>query len=197
MNFYNIGDASKALCGECGKIVPTSFQLRDVPLSDKSKVVKDVLVSVCDNCGQICGLPQQSLSLVQDTIRKSKDSIEARVSVAVDDLLKTACMKIGASIDFQGTLIRYYAHSMVKENSYPVELTTFINSDLARGKKARRISIKGHNVKADFDVMKTKLHATKYVECIEAVAYKVNEDIINEKSVDRINELKGIYASVC
>ena len=197
MKFYNIGDVRKALCNECKDIVPTSFQLRDVPLSDGSKVVKDVLVSVCTDCGQICGLPQQSLSLVQDTIRKSKDSVEARVSVAVDDLLKTACMKIGASIDFQGTLIRYYAHSMVKENSYPAELTRFINSDIARGKKARRISIKGHNVKADFDVMKTKLHATKYVECIEAVAYRVNEDIINGKSVDRINELKGIYASVC
>lgn len=63
MPFYNVGETSKAIVG-------TTFQLRDAPLSDNSKVVKDILVSVCDCCGNICGLPQQLLTCVQKAIKK-------------------------------------------------------------------------------------------------------------------------------
>lgn len=158
MNFYNIGDTSRALCGKCKAVVPTTFYPRDVPLSDSSGTAKDVLVSVCDQCGEICGIPQQSLPLIQETVKKVKEAIEARVSVAIDDLFKTACMKIGASTDFQSTLIRYYANTMSKEDTFPVALKDFIESNIVRGKKSRRISIKGENVKANFEAMKSKLH---------------------------------------
>lgn len=134
MKLYNIVDVSTALCNKRKNIVPTSFQLRHPPLSDGSEVVNAVLVSVCTDCGQIVSSPEQSLTLVQDTIRKSKDSVEACASVAVDDLLKTACPKARASNEFQVTMIRYYAHSMVKENSYSAELTKVINRDIAHSK---------------------------------------------------------------
>ena len=193
MNFYNIGDTSRALCGKCKAVVPTTFYLRNVPLSDGSGVAKNVLVSVCDQCGEVCGIPQQSLPLVQETVKKAKEAIEARVSVAIDDLFKVACMKIGASTDFQSTLIRYYANTMSKEETFPGALKDFIEGKIVRGKKTRRISIKGENVKADFEVMKSKLRVRRYVDCIEAVAFRVNEDIIEEHAPDKINELKTIY----
>lgn len=196
MNFYNIGDRSRALCEACDRLVETVFDLQDIPLSDGSKVVKGVLVSSCVECGRHCGLPQQSLSLVQEAVLTSKESIEARVSVAVDDLLRNACAKLGASGEFQGTLIRYYANVLNREGCRRKSLLAFLDSALVKGKKARRISIKGRRVKSDFDRLKTELKLDRYVECVEAIAYRVNEDIIKEGNADCMRELKNIYASV-
>lgn len=63
MKIYNPGDSGKALC-EADGLVTTTFRIRDVPLSDGSAVVKQILVGVCDQCGKVLSIPPQSVSAI-------------------------------------------------------------------------------------------------------------------------------------
>lgn len=55
----------KAICHNCKSIQNVTLKRRDVPLSDDSKIIKNVLVGVCDNCDSVCVLPQESVSKVR------------------------------------------------------------------------------------------------------------------------------------
>jgi len=64
------GDKSKAICATCNAIVPTTLLRRDVPFSDNSGNVDNLLVSVCDICGTIVAIPAQSVP----AIKKARES---------------------------------------------------------------------------------------------------------------------------
>ncbi|MGX1113809.1 hypothetical protein ACSSVW_003238 [Pseudoalteromonas sp. MBR-15] len=61
-------DKSKAICVNCESVVVTTFQYRDVPLSDKSVVVNNVLVAVCDNCDGVVSIPHQEAEKIKQTL---------------------------------------------------------------------------------------------------------------------------------
>ena len=60
MKIFKAGDSQKAICEHCGSLENATFKLRDVPFSDGSGLVKNVLVGVCDKCDQVILLPHQS-----------------------------------------------------------------------------------------------------------------------------------------
>ena len=55
----------RACCYTCRCIVDITYVHRDVPLSDHSAIVKDVLVGVCTICDSVCSLPPTSTPKVQ------------------------------------------------------------------------------------------------------------------------------------
>ncbi|PAX99100.1 hypothetical protein CKO50_22830 [Pseudoalteromonas sp. HM-SA03] len=71
MKTVKSGDNSKAICHKCECVVETTFMKRDVALSDKSAMVENVLVSVCNNCDSVVALPHQSSKHVNKTIKAS------------------------------------------------------------------------------------------------------------------------------
>jgi hypothetical protein len=73
MKTFKIGDTQKAACETCKAFENATFKLRNVPLSDGSGIIKDVLVGVCDKCNSVSILPNQSTALVKrqlDILRK-------------------------------------------------------------------------------------------------------------------------------
>ena len=60
MKIFKAGDSQKAICEYCRSLQNATFKLRDVPFSDGSGLVKNVLVGVCDKCDQVILLPHQS-----------------------------------------------------------------------------------------------------------------------------------------
>lgn len=74
---YREGMATKAICPTCKKVVAATFALRDVPLSSlcsdvQEGYVTDILVSCCDVCGEVVGIPQQSVEAVQLAFAKHR-----------------------------------------------------------------------------------------------------------------------------
>lgn len=60
---YKEGDKSKSVCSTCKTIQPTTMTMRDVPTDrDPSDIVRDIMVGVCDACGDVVSTPQQSAS---------------------------------------------------------------------------------------------------------------------------------------
>ncbi len=60
MKIFKVGESQKAACSNCQSFENATFQLRDVPFSDGTGVVKKVLVGVCDKCESVTVLPHQS-----------------------------------------------------------------------------------------------------------------------------------------
>jgi len=61
MKVYKVGEKSKAICHICKAIKETTFDLRDVPLSDGTAIAKEALVGICDTCNTIVSMPAQHI----------------------------------------------------------------------------------------------------------------------------------------
>lgn len=72
MKLFKIGDVQKVACENCKAFVNATFVLRDVPLSDGSCIVENVLVGVCNQCDSVIVLPQQESELVKSAIAKAR-----------------------------------------------------------------------------------------------------------------------------
>lgn len=66
---YKVGDKSKGICGDCG-LTETTFKIKDVPIANTNKVVKNILVATCDKCDCVIGIPQQSAANIKEELEK-------------------------------------------------------------------------------------------------------------------------------
>jgi RNase P subunit RPR2 len=60
MKVFKAGEKSRAICSDCKKTVRTTFTCRDVSCNDGSGIARDILVAVCDECGNLASIPPQS-----------------------------------------------------------------------------------------------------------------------------------------
>jgi hypothetical protein len=78
-------------------VVPTTFTPRDVPLSDGSGTVKNLLAATCDCCGSVVALPAQSAPAIaasldplqapgnlQDREKRGSDALHKRIMSLLD-----------------------------------------------------------------------------------------------------------------
>lgn len=78
MNFYQESDKSRAICSHCEGLVQTTFTRRNVPFDDGVGEVNGVLVSVCDVCDQVVGVPAQSIPAIKAAREAAVLSIETK-----------------------------------------------------------------------------------------------------------------------
>lgn len=71
MKILNIGDTGKAICEQCELVVTTTYQEKDMPLSDTKKIVPNVLVGCCDNCGSVVAIPTQETHKIKTVTENS------------------------------------------------------------------------------------------------------------------------------
>lgn len=55
---FKEGDKSKAICYRCGHVVTTTLRLSEYIIADR--IVPDVLLGFCDECGDMVSIPHQS-----------------------------------------------------------------------------------------------------------------------------------------
>ena len=69
---YKVGDKSRGICGECKKLVSTTFELLDLEAEEEGRILKieNVLTSCCDECKSAVGVPQQEFSKIGKEIRE-------------------------------------------------------------------------------------------------------------------------------
>ncbi|MBE9485966.1 MAG: hypothetical protein IMY82_02205 [Chloroflexi bacterium] len=196
MNILKVGDQEKAACEKCAAFVTVIYQLRDVPFSDGSGLVKQVLVGVCEQCDQVCVLPQQSTPAVKCVLEKQRKPIESRVPAHMLDILNLASAEVGCGTEFAPYLIKYYVHALASRQMSANRLPRYLASDLAKGKAEKRISLKGQHIVEEVGALKSMTHIEKTSDLIRGVILKINDDIVQHKRQKPLNELKGIAAAV-
>lgn len=78
MKLYQERDKSRAICCHCEGLVQTTLTRRNVPFDDGVGEVKGVLVSVCDVCDKVVGVPAQSTPAIKAAREAAVLSIETR-----------------------------------------------------------------------------------------------------------------------
>jgi hypothetical protein len=75
MKIYREADKGRAMFENDG-LATTTFAYRDVPFRDGSGAVKDILVAVCDKCGEVVAIPPQSAPAIKVVREKSAISVD-------------------------------------------------------------------------------------------------------------------------
>lgn len=77
MKLFNLGDRKSAICYRDGRVMAT-FAYRDLPFRDGAGVVSNVLVGVCEKCGDAILVPAQSTPIVAEARRRCEQAEEER-----------------------------------------------------------------------------------------------------------------------
>jgi DNA-binding helix-hairpin-helix protein with protein kinase domain len=196
MNVLKVGDRERAACANCEAFVSVVYCLRDVPFSDGSGLVSQVLVGVCDQCDQVCVLPQQSTPTVKRALEKQRKPLESRVPAHMIDILNLASAEVGCGTEFVPYLIKYYVHALASQQISPDQLSRYLATDLAKGKAEKRISLKGQHIVAEVGELKALTRIDSTSDLIRGVILKINDDLVQHKRSKPLNELRGIAAAV-
>jgi hypothetical protein len=192
MKILKVGDTQKAICEHCKSFESVTFKLRDVPFSDKSGVVKNVLVGVCNKCDLVAVLPHQSTPAVKKQLDSQRKAIEVRVPAHMIDILSLASYELNVGPEFTSSIIKYYVSGMIS-HSIPYEgMSKFSKTALFKGPAQRRLSIKGRTVADDVLKLKGMTHIAKTSDLLKSVILTIHEDLLTNKNPRSIDNLKTI-----
>jgi hypothetical protein len=195
MKIYKVGDIERAVCETCKSIVPAVFGLKDVPLSDNSSIVKNVIVGCCQTCLEVIVIPHQSTPLINRKVVAQKKSLETRVPAHMLDILNLASEELGGSTEFSTPLIKYYLH-LLSEQARPLnDLAKYLESDLAKGISQKRISLKGRFVAEEVNRIKLKANIESTTDILKAVVLRINNDVLVKPQTRMLNNLRSMAAA--
>ena len=195
MKILKVGDTQKAACNHCKGFVQVTFKLRTVPFSDGLGAVKNVLVGVCDRCDFVVVLPHQSTPVVKKQMDAQRAALESRVPAHMVDILNLASVELSGGTEFVPGLIKFYIHFLSNNDISSRDIPKYLDSELAKGKSQKRISIKGRLVAEEIDRLKEITSIRSTTEIIKAVVLKINDDVLVKKKVGMIKQLKNIVAA--
>lgn len=196
MKIFKVGDTLSALCNTCQSLETATFQLRDVPFSDNRGVVRQVLVGVCNRCENVAIIPHQSTPMIKKALDVQRKALESRVPAHMIDILNLASCELGGEPDFIPTLMKYYLHTLAADHAAAKDIPRFLQSDLAKGKSEKRLSLKGRHVATDIDVLKTTTNISSTTDLLKGIVLKIKEDVLVQRDEIHIKQLKSIIAAV-
>lgn len=195
MKILKIGDSQKAACANCQSFQDMTFALRNVPLSDDSGMVENVLVGVCDNCNHVGILPHQSTPIVQKQLQLQRRPVESRVPAHMIDILNLASVEISGTVDFAPALMKFYLYCLSNDELSAKTINDYLQTDLAKGKSQKRISLKGRRVIDDIEQLKQVTNIKSTTDIIKGIVLKMNDDLLVNKNQEKLSQLRGIVAA--
>lgn len=196
MKIFKVGESQKAACSKCQSFENATFQLRDVPFSDGTGVVKNVLVGACDKCNSVTVLPHQSTPAVKRRYEAKRKPVEGRLPAHLIDILNLATLEIGATTDFVPSMMKYYIHLLSEDEKSAKKIARYLNSELATGRSEKRLSLKGRQISDDIEHLKTLTHIENTTDLLKSIILKINEDVLIKKKPKSIENLRHIMAAV-
>ena len=199
MKLHYPGEKGRAVCQSDG-LSSMTFDYRDVPFSDGSGIVKQILVGVCDICGEVVSIPPQSTPAIKAEREKAVVSIEASLPAVYFDTLDLACYRIDpeTTVDFRKRLLLYYIHRAAA-NKRAARKIARLRADTAFGKAEKlgvkkRLSFKvSHNVSRSIDglIETTKLSKT---DLFKSLVLQIDKDIVEPETPVNLAELRTLAA---
>ena len=194
MKIYKAGEKSRGLCQSCKKLVSTTFKATTVPLSSGKGKVSDVLAAICNSCGVVVAIPQQSAPKIRESLHVKKRSIEARLPIHLLDILLYAgdSFAMGSPETLKDSLVRYYIGLATENKSMSKGFAKLLDSELATGKGDVRLSLKVNEaVYKKFDELQKKTKLSK-TNLIKAIVLQINLDVLQKPSKKNLGEIERV-----
>lgn len=201
MKLHYEGEKSRAVCSKDGLSTMT-FARADVPFSDGEGLARDILVGVCDRCGEVVAIPPQSTPAIKAAREKATTSIEANLPAIYLDALDLACYRIDphATQDFRKRLLMYYVVYM-SENK---KRATAVGNNLTKlddifrageaSKSRRRLSMKVTptlSSRVERLMVASKLNRT---DLFKSLVVQINKDIVKPAKPANLDKLQIVAA---
>jgi hypothetical protein len=192
MKIFHEGHVERAVCDKDG-LVTATFRYRDVPFSDGSGLVRDLLVGVCDVCDEVILSPPQSIPAISAARKRATRSVEANLPASYVDALDAAASRVDvqANTEFRKRLLMFYLHRYARGDEAIPELVELAEPSLylpATGPR-KRLSFKlseRASEKLDFLLTETGLPTT---ELLKALIGKIAIDVVKPAKPVRLAEL--------
>jgi hypothetical protein len=197
MKIFKVGDRGRGMCDKCNAFVDTTYSLKDVPFSDGSGIVKNILVGICNHCDSIVSMPYQSTPVIKTQLDKQRISFESRIPAHMIDILNLASFELGGNTDFVSSIMKYYIHALSIEELSAKDMAKYLESNLAKGKAQKRFSIKGKNIADDIYKLKKITNIDSTSDLIKIVILRIYDDILMKKNPEPIKFLKSLVAISC
>lgn len=197
MEIIKEGDTLQVICHTCGRAEAT-HRLRDVPFSDHSGMVKNLLVAVCNGCQQVVAVPAQSAAQVKAAFTKVKSSLEVRVPAHYLDMLYLAMQRIDPALDehFSRALILYYVHALASGRYQGGTLAANLDDGITKAKASKRISMKITEAQRDeLTQLATALGMQNNGEVVKAVIVRIFQDLVQHRQPANLAELRNVAAA--
>ena len=199
MKVYKAGEKSKAICEDCGALVSTTFAYRDVPFDDGTGEVKDVLASVCDQCGRVVALPAQSTPAVRRAREIADVPLEVMLSAPDMELLDLATWRIDPESGprLRKPLLAYYIHRLSRD---PAAVERLLAKAAVRGPKVprsvkipkRRLSMK-FAPKTDTSIRNLmKASGLSKSHLIRSIVHEIEDDLVRPEEPKDLQKLREI-----
>lgn len=199
MKLFRAGEKSQGICENCRGLVNATFHYRDVPFSDGSGIVKDILTLVCDTCDEVIATPAQSTPAIKAARETAVKSVEVSLPASFIEVLDLAAFRIDpdATTEFRKRLLAYYIHRAAESDQPAERFKDRIYKGAARfDTKApkRRLSFKvTPRLNGEIDKMVEESKLTKS-ELIKSLVMQIDEDILQPKSPQNMKELRRLAA---
>lgn len=197
MKILKVGDTLKAACNHCESFKTVTFALRDVPFSDSSGTVKDVLVGVCNTCDTVAVLPHQSTPAIKKQLEVQRKSLESRVPAHMIDILNLASDKLGGGTEFANSIVKFYIHALSSNEISPDQLGQYLDTDLAKGPSQKRISLKGRHLQEELALLKGLTQIKSTTDLLKSIVLKINDDLLVNQEKRPTDQLKSVLAATC
>lgn len=201
MKLYVEGEKGRAVCGRDG-LSSMTFSRRDVPFSDGGGQAKDILVGVCDKCGEVIAITPQSKPAIRAAREKAVLPIEANLPAVYLDALDLACYRIdpNASQDFRKRLLLYYVVASSRNKALAKKISgNLMKLDGAfqageRSKNRRRLSMKVTSFlsdRVDGLMIQTNLNRT---DLLKSLVVQIDKDIVKPAKPANLAKLQDLAA---
>jgi hypothetical protein len=142
MHLWKAGDTSSAICARCEKRVSTTFGYRTLSLESPRAEVPDVLVAVCDACGEVAGIPHQSTPKIAAARGRDLVKFEARVPRELEDALGLIASRFRARPEaLSNPLLRFYLREVGRDEALARVVGVLAREPLAMAHGRGRISV--------------------------------------------------------
>jgi len=196
MQLWNVGDKSEAICPTCRHRASTSFEIRDVPVAERNIVVPNVLVAICNDCGEIAAIPAQSAPLLKEALEKEPAKVVARINRRLEDAVRLISSHYGTrERDFRSLLVRFYLLELTRNQALAKRVARLAHSDVVKGKKTGRLEIRLPEpaLEAAWDVAK-EAGLRNQTAMIEGVLAAATEDVFDHRAPKRAAHLQELAA---
>jgi hypothetical protein len=186
--FYNEGDKSRAVCGNCKSIVSTTFQYGKYHIPGTGITVTNLLQGYCDVCKSPVSIPHQSSYKIREYLVEEKsEKIEVRVPPQYTDILNLighSYLRTTKPNFLCRLLTTFYLEKLSGPKSSELNRKKFfaINSSLFRYKASERLSFPFPKHSFDLLVDVSRTSGKSKSDLVKSIIIQAKSDMLDNRN---------------
>lgn len=198
MKIVKEGDTRQVVCETCG-LTDATYTLRDIPFSDGSGEVKNLLAAVCNQCNEVTSIPAQSTARIRAEFNKTRVPVDVRVPAHYLDILTLAAQKVDPTVNenFNKALLLYYLHALSTGRYDNRDLADLLKTQMAKAKASKRLSLKLQTRTVEEMQTLMQNHGLKSnTDVVKSIILKIDQDLLQNSNPPHLAELQNFAAAV-